>query len=148
MTKNRTLLAILLAVGVAGPNLAQVPGYDSPYTEGTVWGFTFVRVNPGMLWEYVRSLKAEMAPIDEAKKQGLMLSYRIVVADASTPDDWNVVIISEYKDMATLDGFDAKMDAIASKAGFNEQKDKAAVVKRGDLRRLLGSKLGRELLLK
>ena len=148
MVKRLFIVTVVVATLGLSTAYAQAPAYDSPYKEGSVWDMAFVRVQPGMLWDYIRSLKSEMGPMEEAKKQGLILSYRIVSTTASTADDWDVLIITEYKDMAALDGLEAKMEAIATKAGFTEAKDKATMVKRQDIRRIIGDKLGRELLVK
>ena len=59
-----------------------------PYAEGTVWDITFVRTKPGMDNEYLRNLAAEwQKQNDELKKQGLILSYKILSGSAANQEN-------------------------------------------------------------
>ena len=49
---------------------------------------------------------------DEAKKQGLVISTHILSGNAMGRDDWDVMILDEYKNWAAFDGITAKYDAI------------------------------------
>lgn len=121
---------------------------EAPYTEGSVWDITFVRVNPGMLDDYLKNLIGEWKKENEqARKEGLVLSYKIVSASAATRDDWNLMLIVEFKNMAALDEADAKFRAIASKRATEEELKKG-VHARAEVREIIGGKLGRELILK
>ena len=43
---------------------------EAPYTEGTVWNVTMVKVKPGLSDQYLKGLaKTFKASLDEAKKQ-------------------------------------------------------------------------------
>ncbi len=121
---------------------------EAPYTEGNVWNITLVRVKPGMLDDYLKNLIGQWKKENEqAKKEGLVLSYKVVSAPAANKDDWNLMLVVEFKNMAALDEADAKFRAIASKLATEEELKKG-VHARAEVREIIGDKLGRELILK
>jgi hypothetical protein len=121
----------------------------APYTEGTVWQITMVRTKPGMDDDYLKGLAKNLkAILEEEKKQGLVVSYKILLGDASTPSDFNIMNIVEYKNMAALDGLRAKTDPIGQKIVGGEDQQREGAMKRAELREIVGSKLMREITLK
>ncbi|HEX5831657.1 MAG TPA: hypothetical protein VFY16_11800 [Gemmatimonadaceae bacterium] len=137
-------LAALLAAAPA-PATAQA----APYTEGSVWDMTFVRTRAGMDDDYLNNLRAQWKrQMDEAKRQGLVLSYRVIGAPPANRDDWDLMLITEYRNMAALDQADAKFRAIAPKLLGTEQEMRTQSVRRAEIREILGEKVGRELILK
>ena len=81
----------------------------APYTEGSVWQITMVHVKPGMDDDYLKGLAKNLkASLEEEKKQGLVVSYKILLGDASTPGDYNIMNMVEYKNMAALDNLREK----------------------------------------
>ena len=121
----------------------------APYTEGTVWQITTVHTKPGMDDEYLKGLaKGLKAILDEEKKQGLIVSYKILLGEASTPGDFNIVNMVEYKNMAALDNLREKTDPIAAKIFGGEQQQREGALKRAELREIIGNKTMREITLK
>lgn len=121
----------------------------APYTEGTVWQITTVHTKPGMDDEYLKGLaKGLKAILDEEKKQGLIVSYKILLGEASTPGDFNIVNMVEYKNMAALDNLREKTDPIGAKIIGGEQQQREGALKRADLREIIGNKTMREITLK
>ena len=121
----------------------------APYTEGTVWQITTVHTKPGMDDEYLKGLaKGLKAILDEEKKQGLIVSYKILLGEASTPGDFNIVNMVEYKNMAALDNLREKIDPIGAKIIGGEQQQREGALKRADLREIIGNKTMREITLK
>jgi hypothetical protein len=59
--------------------------------------------------------------MEEAKKQGLVLSYRIIGMTSDGPDGFNVLFLTEYKNWAAFDGLNEKFEAIARKSMTKEQ---------------------------
>ncbi|UKJ07044.1 hypothetical protein [Solitalea lacus] len=116
------------------------------YTEGSVWNVTMIKVKPGMGEDYMKSLNTGLRKVyDEAMKQGLVLSYKVLSGSASSPQDWNMLIMAEYKNMAALDGLNDKMDVIEMKAIGNEDVQKKIMMSRMEMREIMGAKLMREL---
>jgi hypothetical protein len=121
----------------------------APYTEGTVWQITMVRTKPGMTDDYLKGLaKSLKVSLEEGKKQGFIVSYKVLLGDASTPSDYNIMNMVEYKNMAALDNLRAKTDPIAQKVIGGEDQQREAAMKRAELREILGGKLMREITLK
>jgi hypothetical protein len=124
-------------------------GSTAPYTEGSVWQLTMIKTKPGMTDDYLKGLsKSLKASLEEGKKQGFIVSYKILLGEASSPHDYNVMTMVEYKNMATLDNLRAKTDPIAQKTIGGEDQQREAAMKRAEIREIFGSKLMREITLK
>src|SRR6516225_4889860 len=142
-------LAALVLFGSLSLGSAAVYGQEKPYTEGSVWYITMVRVKPGMLDVYMRDILPLRKQIDEeAKKQGLILSDHILAGSAFGRDDFDVLFLTEYKNWAAFDGISAKYDAIESKIVGPQEKQVQLMTKRGDVREILGEKPMQELIMK
>ena len=48
----------------------------------------------------------------EARKQHLILSYKVLGGNPASRDDWNLMLLIESNNWAAFDGADAKFDAI------------------------------------
>jgi hypothetical protein len=121
----------------------------APYTEGSVWQITMVRTKAGMTDDYLKGLsKTLKTTIEEEKKQGLVLSYKIMLGEAATPGDYNIINMVEFKNMAALDNLREKTDPIFMKIVGGEQQLREGAMKRAELREIVGTKLMREITLK
>ena len=139
-----SLIVALLALGTQA-SMAQ----DKPYREGTVWSVSFIKVKPGMFDVYMRDLAvARKKVMDQAKKQGLVVSEKILSGSASGRDDWDLMLMVEYKNWAAFDGLSDKFDAIALNAIGSEEKQMQLRVKRNEVREILGTKTLQELTFK
>src|SRR6266480_5869418 len=135
-----------LSLGIASVCSAQS---DAPYTEGRVWNITMVKAKFGMGDEYLKGLaKTFKGALDEAKKQNLILDYKILLGDAATQQDFNILLMVESKNMAALDDAREKFDPIARKVEGTPDQQRATAVKRLDIREIMGNKLMREITLK
>ena len=122
---------------------------DAPYTEGPVWNVTMVKAKPGMGDEYLKGLaKTFTGTLEEAKKQNLILDYKILLGNAATPQDFDILLMVESKNMAALDNAREKFDPIARKVVGTTDQQQAMAVKRLDIREIMGSKIMREITLK
>ena len=122
---------------------------DAPYTEGAVWNITMVKTKYGMTDEYLKGLaKTFKGTLDEAKKQNLILDYKILLGDPATPQDFDILLMVESKNMAEFDGAREKFDPIAKKIEGSVEQQKQTAVKRLEIREILGAKLMREITLK
>ena len=137
--------ALVLLTNVVTPKAAE----GLPYTEGSVFEMTFIRILQGGYDAYMKFVQGEWKKVNEAAKQeGLILSYRVGAAPAANKEDWDLVLIIEYKNMAALDGMDEKFRGVSEKvAGSSKEQEKRAE-ERSKIREVLGTKLVRELILK
>lgn len=121
----------------------------APYTEGAVWNVTMIKTKPGMSDDYFKQLSQALKPIyEEEKKQKLILDYKILTGDAGSPHDFDVLIMVEYANMAAFDGLRDKTEPIANKIMGGEDQRRSTMVKRGDVREILGTRTMREITLK
>ena len=108
-----------------------------------------VKTKAGMTDEYLKELaKTLKASLDEAKKQNLVLDYKILLGNPATPQDFNILIMVESKNMAAQDNTREKFDPIARKVVGTTDQQQALQVKRLDIREIMGTKLMREITLK
>lgn len=120
-----------------------------PYTRGTVWSVSEIRTAPGFEDDYLRSLATTWKrSMDEAKRQGLVVSYKILSGNASGPEDWDLLLMVEVKNWAALDGLDEKFEAITQKTIGGEEPRRQLATKRLEIRRILGAKNAQEIFLK
>jgi hypothetical protein len=146
--KKLLILTCSVAVSVCFSEVVRAQS-DAPYTEGTVWNITMVKTKYGMTDDYLKGLaKTFKGTLDEAKKQNLILDYKILLGDAATPHDFDILLMVESKNMAAFDGSREKFDPIAQKIEGSAEQQKQTAVKRLDIREILGAKLMREITLK
>jgi hypothetical protein len=141
--------ATLVLFGVLSLGSRIVYAQEKPYTEGSVWFITLVRVKPGMLDVYMRDVLPLRKKVnDEAKKQGLILSDHILSGSATGRDDFDVMFMTEYKNWAAFDGLSSKSDAIVGKIVGAEEKQVQLMTKRIEVREIMGAKPMQELIIK
>jgi hypothetical protein len=139
------LFSVALLLGVCGLALAN----DRPYTEGSVIEVSYIRTKPGMFEEYLKWVATQRkALMEEMKKAGIILNYGIYAAAPRNPQDPDVILTVEYKNMAAFDNLQDKVDPIDAKVFGSIQASEQANIDRGKLRDVLGSELVRELRLK
>jgi hypothetical protein len=129
----------------AGPSWA----VDRPYTMGSVWSVTLVRVKYGMDQQYLTDLAGTWKRVlDEARKQNLVLSYKVLDGGSSNKDDWNLMLLVEQKSWALFDTPPERFDAIMDKMVGPEKQQMELLVKRSDMREIVGTKNLQEILFK
>jgi hypothetical protein len=137
--------ALLLSLSLPAQSVAQ----GLPYTEGSVWSIGFVKTVPGMTNDYYRNLADNWMKMNEAaKKEGLVLSYKVLYGPAANTEDWDIMLMIEYKNMAAMDGMAEKMEALSGKLLGSQDTRRTGAVKRNEIREILGGKLVREIILK
>jgi hypothetical protein len=120
---------------------------DRGYKHGSVWSIGFIKTGANMSMDYIKSLKTTWKAVnDEAVKQGLILSYKILEGAAANPDDWNIMLMQEYKNMGAMDGNEDKWDALEKKVVGNEDAQKKLNETRVNMRTIYGGKLLREII--
>jgi hypothetical protein len=146
--KRLVTLAACGALAVIGAGLVRAQS-DAPYTEGPVWGITMVKTKPGMGDDYLKTLaKIYKSTNDEMKKQGLIMDYKVLLGNDANPQDFNILLMVEFKNMAAFDGLREKADPIADKILGSEEVQRQGAIKRMEIREIMGNKLMREVTLK
>jgi hypothetical protein len=146
--KKLLTLAACATLAVAGAGLVRAQS-DAPYTEGPVWAITMVKTKPGMSDDYLKTLaKIYKSTNDEMKKQGLIMDYKVLFGDNSNPQDFDILLMVEFKNMAAFDNQREKTDPIADKILGSEEVQRQGAIKRMEIREIMGNKLMREVTLK
>jgi hypothetical protein len=150
--KTRSFVIAGLFISVvcsAQTNATGDKGSSAPYNEGPVWTLTMIKTKTGLADEYLKQITGTVKPVyDEEKKQKIILDYKILNGEASSPQDFNIVIMVEYPNWAAFDHLRDKMDPIVEKVMGTEDQRSATAVKRLEIREILGTKTMREITLK
>lgn len=125
------------------------------YTESNVRTVSFYRTKPGQFDNYMKYLRANFLPTqEEAKKQGLIVGYSILLNTPSTPDDWDVAVVTLNKSFGDALDYNQSDDDKMKKIQENhyktsdEEKMNEMTAKRFDMRTYIGTKYFREVSLK
>jgi hypothetical protein len=147
MKLRHTLIGSLVLLGlIAGITVfAQV---NRPYRNGTVWNIAFIRMKPGMETAYLNYLAGPWKANQEAaKKEGIILSYKVLGVEGHNPGEWNLMLMTEYKDLATMEANEDKADVLAQKMIGNDEKQMQGYKDRSEIREVMGGRLAREIVL-
>jgi hypothetical protein len=145
---NRLAAAALSsALVIAGAGLASQPT-ARPYHNGSVWDVSFIRIKPGMDEAYMSHLCGQWKEIQEAmKKEGIVLSYKVLACEAHSPSDYNLMLMTEYKDLTSMEANEDKADTVEQRVAGDDQKQMQGFKDRTELREMVGDRLCRELIL-
>ena len=123
-------------------------GDERQYADGPVTDVAYIHVDYGRFEDYVDWLNSTWKPtMDATKKAGLIIDYKIFKATPKSPDEPNIVRMITYRNMAALDKGVEEEEVAKKVIGSTEVQNKARVA-RNDYRKLLGSELIREVILK
>ena len=147
MKKHHMLwAAFVLSLLVAGVSL--LGQMHRPYRNGSVWDLEFIQVKPGMDPAYLGWIASDWKNQQEAlKAQGVILSYKVLQTEGHTPADWNLILMTEFKDLASLEANEAKADAVAQQVSGDEEKQMEGYKQRAAVLEVVGSRLAREIIL-
>ncbi len=97
---------------------------------------------------YMNYLTTEWKRNQEAlKTEGIILSYRVLTTEAHGTNDWNLLLMTEYRDLATMEANEARADAIGQRVVGNDQTQMQGYRNRSEIREVMGSRLAREIIL-
>ncbi len=147
MKHNRILVGLLvtLLLTLSVVVFAQV---NRPYRNGTVWNIGFIRMKPGMDKTYLNYIATDWKRNQEAlKKDGQIISYKILQTEAHGSTDWNLMLLTEYKDLATYEKNLEKADALLQTVIGNDEKQRQGYRERLEIREVLQDRIAREIVL-
>ncbi len=147
MKRNR-IFAFLLVVLMLTLSVVAFAQVNRPYRNGSVWEVSFIRMKPGMDAAYLNYIATDWKRNQDAlKKDGLILSYKVLTTEAHGSTDWNIMLMTEYKDMATMEANVAKEDALVQRVIGNDEKQRQGYRERLEIREVLADRLAREIIL-
>jgi hypothetical protein len=149
MTVRRSVLGglalVTLGVGLGVTASAQM---KRPFHSGTVWSVQFIRVKPGMENAYLNYLATDWKRAQEAAKQaGAIQDYKVLSTEAHGATDWNLLLMTQAKDLAAIDANEEKLDTLLQKVVGDDQKQIQGYKDREAMREPVGSRLAREIVL-
>lgn len=145
---HRRILGVLMVLGFIGAGLSLYAQATRPYHNASVWDIAFIRMKPGMESAYLTYIATEWKREQDAlKKEGLTVSYRVIATEPHNPADWNLMLMTEYKDLASMEAAEPKIDALAQKLFGSDDKMRQGYKERLEVREVLGNRLGREIVL-
>ena len=142
------IVGVMIAACVMAAGLSVYAQVTRPYRNGSVWEMSFIRMQPGMETAYLNYIATDWKKVQEnAKKDGLILSYRVLTTEGHGQTDWNIILMTEFKDLATLEANEQKSDAFFQKAVGDDKKQMQGYKDRLEIREVVGTRLAREIVL-
>jgi hypothetical protein len=144
MKRIATALAVACLLLFTLPLMAQ----SKPYHEGSVWQMQCIHVKAGMEDRYARYLAADWKREQDAmQKAGYVLSYKAISTEAHNPTDCNVILMTEYKDLTTMEANADKVEQLGQQLFGGTPKIEAGYNDRASYRDIIGTRLAREIVL-
>ncbi len=138
-----TLIALILTL-----SLVVVAQVSRPYQNGSVWSIGFIKMKPGMDAAYLNYVATDWKKQQEAlKKDGQIISYKVLTTEAHGSDDWNIMLMTEYKNAATLEANRTKADNLAQTVIGNDEKQMQGYRDRLQIREVMENRLAQEIVL-
>jgi hypothetical protein len=151
MNRNvtRSVLGVALAISLLCPLMALAQqAMAKPYHDGPVWEIAFIKAKAGMEDRYLRYLSDEWKREQEAmKKAGYILDYKVIVTEPHGPQDYNVILMTEFKDLTTMEANSDKAEALGQQLAGGQPKVESGYQDRASYREVIGSRLAREIVL-
>jgi hypothetical protein len=145
---TRSVLGVALAISLLCPIIALAQQAAKPYHDGPVWDIAFIKTKAGMEDRYLRYLAEEWKREQEAmKKAGYILDYKVIITEAHGTQDFNVMLMTEFKDLASLEGNAEKAEALGQQLFGGQAKIESGYQDRGSYREVIADRLGREIVL-
>ena len=120
------------------------------FKEGSCWVILFVRVLPEAETAYFNYLDdGWKKQQDILKKEGVILSYKVLRTNMVHKNDYNVMLMTEYRDRAALDeAQQGTYDAVGRMISGSDEKVVLAFRERAHMRTLFGGKITKEIILR
>lgn len=144
MRRIASAIAVVCLLLFALPVLAQ----SRPYHDGSVWQMQCIHVKAGMEDRYTRYLASDWKKEQDAmQKAGYVLSYKVIATEAHNPTDCNIILMTEFKDMTSMEANKDKAEQLGEQLFGGMPKIEAGYTDRSSYRDVIGSRLAREIIL-
>ncbi len=143
----RSLFAFL-ALALMAVSTAQAD--DRVYNDGgSVWAVSFIETKPGYFDDYIDNLNQIWRRyLDEQKKDGDIISYKMIPIAFPRDGEPNLMLMVEYKNWATFDRGNDYFDKLAAKLQGGVDTATQSNIDREKIRSLRGGFVGREITFK
>ena len=155
---NRTLagavvaLVVLLCVSFHTQGAAQKDknGFleGRSYKDGSVWVLTFIRTHSGQDIDYLNALSdVWLKQMETLKKEGVLLSFKALQTNAARVEDYNILLMLEYKDIRSWEE-NADKQAVILQTIAKQNPASWQVLQDNKVREFFGNNMGREIVFK
>ena len=162
-----TALLLIICVSASGQNEVRKAEGDNPpaasrfevhkdkdgflegrnYKGGAVWIVLFVRTLPGKDPIYLNYMADVWKRQQELLKQeGVVLDYKVLQTNQIHKDDFNIIVMTQYKSRASIDENQGKLDTVVRMVTGKDEATMAAYRERESVRRFFGGKICREII--
>ena len=146
--KNKRIVAGLFAMVLLVAAVSVFAQINRPYHNAGVWDIGFIRIKPGMDSAYMNYVAGQWKAEQEAqKKDGNVVSYKVLSVEGHTPGEFNLMLMTEYKNLASLEANEDKAEAVTQKVVGNDEKQMQGYKDRLEIREVMGNRLAREITL-
>ena len=116
---------------------------------GSVWSVSFIETKPGHFDDYIANLdQIWRRYLDEQKKDGLVLSYKMIPIAFPRDGEPNLMLMVEFKDWSVFNRGNEYFDELAKKLQGGVDEATQSNIDREELRMLRGGFAGREITFK
>jgi len=149
MTNMFRVVAVAVFAAMLLPALTQAQTPVRPFHDGPVWDIAFIKAKPGVGLKYMYYLAGDWKTEQEAlKKAGLILDYKVIETESHSTTDWDLMLMTEFKDLATMEANQDKREEVTDKAlNSDDKKMIAGYEERASWREIVGGRLAREIVL-
>jgi len=146
--KHNRILIVSLVVLLLATSVVVLAQVNRPYRNGSVWSIGFIRMKPGMDTAYLNYVAGDWKREQEAlKKDGQIISYKVLQTEGHSATDFNLMLMTEYKDLATYEKNLDKTDALLQTVIGDDEKQRQGYRDRLEIREVLADRLAREIVL-
>lgn len=118
------------------------------WRDGTVLVMTFLRSRTGQDLAYLDAAADAWKKQQEAlKSEGIILSYRVLQGNAASEDDFNIILMTEYKDFRVMEENADKQTVILQQIA-RENQASAQVLQDDKVREYFGTRVVRNIILR
>ena len=121
---------------------------DRVYSDGgSVWSISFIETKPGHFDDYIENLNQIWRRyLDEQKKDGDVLSYKMIPVAFPRDGEPNLMLMVEFKNWAAFDrGNNEYFDKLAERLQGSVDKATQSNIDREEIRSLRGGFAGQEI---
>ena len=146
LTQRFCAIAALPALAILATT-AWADGRD--WNDGPVVNVASIRTIDGHFDDYMHWLATTYKKQQEAAKAaGLITSWRVLVVEARTPQDPDIILVTEFKNWAALDHLGGKFDQVSTQIQGSVDAANKSEADRAKIRTVLGSRTSQEAILK
>lgn len=142
---RRVCAALALSILAVAPALAQ----EVSFKPGTVWNFSYIKVEPGQMNRYLDYLSGDWKRLNElGKREGFVVSYHVLSVNNPRAGEPDLILAVESKDYYSNAEQLAQQKKIEALLAADQRKMEAQSADRTPIRKFLGGMELQELVLK